>query len=129
MRAMLNAFKIDARATKCESWRDDNTFCGSTARRYARSMTSLRRKSSASCAWRGLSMRIVLSDYAKGVLTPEVITGAVAAAGDWKIPVIVDPKSPDFRRYQWRHHYHTQPHGVGGRLGTEAWCRHREGSD
>ena len=43
---------------------------------------------------------IVLSDYAKGVLTPEVIRGAVAAAGDWKIPVIVDPKSPDFRRYR-----------------------------
>ena len=43
---------------------------------------------------------IVLSDYAKGVLTPEVISGAVAAAGDWKIPLIVDPKSPDFRRYR-----------------------------
>lgn len=43
---------------------------------------------------------IVLSDYAKGFLTPDVIAGCIDAAKDWKIPVIVDPKSADFRRYR-----------------------------
>ncbi|MFY8207830.1 MAG: D-glycero-beta-D-manno-heptose-7-phosphate kinase, partial [Caulobacter sp.] len=42
---------------------------------------------------------VVLSDYAKGVLTPEVIRGAIAAAKAAGKPVIVDPKSRDFARY------------------------------
>jgi len=42
---------------------------------------------------------VVLSDYAKGVLTPEIIAAAIAAARDAGIPVIVDPKSSDFGRY------------------------------
>lgn len=43
---------------------------------------------------------LVLSDYAKGVLTPgvlEAVTGAARAAG---VPVVVDPKSRDFSRYR-----------------------------
>lgn len=42
---------------------------------------------------------VVLSDYAKGVLTPEVIRGAIDAAKAAGKPVIVDPKSRDFARY------------------------------
>ena len=41
---------------------------------------------------------IVLSDYRKGVVTPDVISAAVSAAG--KTPVIVDPKVPETARYQ-----------------------------
>jgi D-beta-D-heptose 7-phosphate kinase / D-beta-D-heptose 1-phosphate adenosyltransferase len=41
---------------------------------------------------------IILSDYAKGVLTPQVIIAIAARAG--KAPVVVDPKSRDFTRYR-----------------------------
>lgn len=43
---------------------------------------------------------VVLSDYAKGVLTPEVCQRIIAAARREKIPVLVDPKSADFTRYR-----------------------------
>ncbi|WCT75195.1 D-glycero-beta-D-manno-heptose-7-phosphate kinase [Sphingomonas naphthae] len=42
---------------------------------------------------------VVLSDYAKGVLTPEVVAGIIAVARAAGVPVVVDPKTPDFRRY------------------------------
>ena len=42
---------------------------------------------------------VILSDYAKGVLTPRVVQAAISAARDRQVPVIVDPKSLDFRRY------------------------------
>ena len=42
---------------------------------------------------------IVLSDYAKGVLTGGVIGAALEAGRKYDIPVIVDPKGRDFRRY------------------------------
>lgn len=42
---------------------------------------------------------VILSDYAKGVLTPRVVKAAVAAAQARQVPIIVDPKSLDFRRY------------------------------
>jgi D-beta-D-heptose 7-phosphate kinase/D-beta-D-heptose 1-phosphate adenosyltransferase len=42
---------------------------------------------------------VVLSDYAKGVLTVEVVRGAIDAARAAGKPVIVDPKSRDFARY------------------------------
>ncbi|HEY1899689.1 MAG TPA: D-glycero-beta-D-manno-heptose 1-phosphate adenylyltransferase [Steroidobacteraceae bacterium] len=41
---------------------------------------------------------VILSDYAKGVLTPQIITAIAARAG--KVPVVVDPKSRDFTRYR-----------------------------
>jgi D-beta-D-heptose 7-phosphate kinase/D-beta-D-heptose 1-phosphate adenosyltransferase len=41
---------------------------------------------------------IILSDYAKGVLTPGCIAGVMAARSG--APVIVDPKSRDFTRYR-----------------------------
>ena len=43
---------------------------------------------------------VVLSDYAKGVLTDDVITDIVAAASDLDVPVVVDPKSVNFSRYR-----------------------------
>jgi len=43
---------------------------------------------------------VVLSDYAKGVLTPEVCQAVIVAAKELNIPVLVDPKSPDFTRYR-----------------------------
>lgn len=41
---------------------------------------------------------VILSDYAKGVLTPQFIAAIAAQAG--KAPVVVDPKSRDFTRYR-----------------------------
>ena len=43
---------------------------------------------------------IVLSDYAKGVLTEEVVARVIAAARAAGKPVIVDPKGDDYRRYR-----------------------------
>jgi D-beta-D-heptose 7-phosphate kinase / D-beta-D-heptose 1-phosphate adenosyltransferase len=43
---------------------------------------------------------VVLSDYAKGVLTPEVCQQIIPAARKLGIPVLVDPKSADFSRYR-----------------------------
>jgi D-beta-D-heptose 7-phosphate kinase/D-beta-D-heptose 1-phosphate adenosyltransferase len=42
---------------------------------------------------------LVLSDYAKGVLTERVVREAIALARQAGKPVIVDPKSSDFSRY------------------------------
>jgi len=42
---------------------------------------------------------MVLSDYAKGVLTDAVLRGCIAAAKAAGLPVVVDPKSVDLRRY------------------------------
>ena len=46
-----------------------------------------------------VSDAVVLSDYAKGVLTPEVCRVVIRAAREQGIPVLVDPKCTDFRRY------------------------------
>ena len=43
---------------------------------------------------------VVLSDYAKGTLTPEVCQAIIPAARKLDIPVLVDPKSADFSRYR-----------------------------
>ena len=45
------------------------------------------------------SHAVVLSDYAKGVLTPGVCKLVIQAARKLGIPVLVDPKSADFSRY------------------------------
>jgi D-beta-D-heptose 7-phosphate kinase/D-beta-D-heptose 1-phosphate adenosyltransferase len=42
---------------------------------------------------------VVLSDYSKGVLTPVVTAAVIAAARASQIPVIVDPKGRDYRKY------------------------------
>ncbi len=43
---------------------------------------------------------VVFSDYAKGVLTPQVCQQVIQAARKLGIPVLVDPKSADFARYR-----------------------------
>ena len=43
---------------------------------------------------------VVLSDYAKGTLTPHVVRSVIAAAKKLGKPVIVDPKGKDFSRYR-----------------------------
>jgi D-beta-D-heptose 7-phosphate kinase / D-beta-D-heptose 1-phosphate adenosyltransferase len=43
---------------------------------------------------------LVLSDYAKGVLTPSICAKSIATARERGIPVIVDPKDVDFGKYR-----------------------------
>jgi D-beta-D-heptose 7-phosphate kinase/D-beta-D-heptose 1-phosphate adenosyltransferase len=43
---------------------------------------------------------VVLSDYAKGTLTPHVVRSVIAEAKKLGKPVIVDPKGKDFSRYR-----------------------------
>jgi D-beta-D-heptose 7-phosphate kinase/D-beta-D-heptose 1-phosphate adenosyltransferase len=43
---------------------------------------------------------VVLSDYAKGVLVPELCQAVIAESRRLKIPVLVDPKAADFKRYR-----------------------------
>jgi D-beta-D-heptose 7-phosphate kinase/D-beta-D-heptose 1-phosphate adenosyltransferase len=43
---------------------------------------------------------VILSDYAKGVLTRQVIAAVIAAARRARKPVIVDPKGIDYVRYR-----------------------------
>ena len=43
---------------------------------------------------------MVISDYAKGVLTPRVIRAVIARAKKLKKPVVVDPKGIDFSIYR-----------------------------
>ena len=42
---------------------------------------------------------LILSDYAKGVLTESVCQCLIAEAHRWLIPVFVDPKGRDYRKY------------------------------
>lgn len=48
----------------------------------------------------GSADAIVLSDYRKGVITPDVVAAAVAAADARRVPVLVDPKVPEPTRYR-----------------------------
>jgi len=43
---------------------------------------------------------MVLSDYAKGMLTPDTVRAHIAVANEARIPVIVDPKSRDLTIYR-----------------------------
>jgi D-beta-D-heptose 7-phosphate kinase/D-beta-D-heptose 1-phosphate adenosyltransferase len=42
---------------------------------------------------------VILSDYAKGLLGPDLVKHAIAAARERGVPVIVDPKAKDLSRY------------------------------
>ncbi|MFQ6110765.1 MAG: D-glycero-beta-D-manno-heptose-7-phosphate kinase [Nitrospinota bacterium] len=43
---------------------------------------------------------LVLSDYAKGVLSTEVAREAIRLGKEMGVPVVVDPKADDFKKYQ-----------------------------
>jgi D-beta-D-heptose 7-phosphate kinase/D-beta-D-heptose 1-phosphate adenosyltransferase len=43
---------------------------------------------------------VILSDYGKGVLAPNVLHAAIACARRHDVPVYVDPKGEDFSRYR-----------------------------
>ncbi len=43
---------------------------------------------------------VILSDYGKGVLTPQVLAGAIELARRHGVPVLVDPKGSDYTRYR-----------------------------
>jgi D-beta-D-heptose 7-phosphate kinase/D-beta-D-heptose 1-phosphate adenosyltransferase len=43
---------------------------------------------------------LVLSDYAKGAITPDICQALIPAARKLGIPVLVDPKSPDYAHYR-----------------------------
>ena len=43
---------------------------------------------------------MILSDYAKGVLAPELLATVIGHARDAGIPIVVDPKGGDFSRYR-----------------------------
>ena len=55
-------------------------------------------KAQDSDAFTGASV-ILLSDYAKGVVSDSVIAQAIAAGRSTGVPVVVDPKGRDFARY------------------------------
>ncbi|EAH5704490.1 D-glycero-beta-D-manno-heptose-7-phosphate kinase [Campylobacter coli] len=42
---------------------------------------------------------VVLSDYAKGVLTPKVCKAFIQKANELNIPILIDPKGNDFGKY------------------------------
>ncbi len=52
-------------------------------------------------AARGREFQVILvSDYAKGVLTPRLLAGITTAARNLGVPVVVDPKGNDYGRYR-----------------------------
>lgn len=80
----------------------------------------------------GNAQVLILSDYAKGVLTPRVVTEAIKFARAAKVPVIVDPKRRDFATYSGAsiitpnlHELAQATHlPVGNDAEIEAACRH-----
>src|SRR5512146_467094 len=51
-------------------------------------------------AARGHEFQVILvSDYAKGVLTPRLLAGITATARSLGVPVVIDPKGSDYARY------------------------------
>ena len=43
---------------------------------------------------------VIVSDYAKGVVTAEICQHLIAAASEHSVPVIVDPKGTDWSKYR-----------------------------
>ena len=56
---------------------------------------------------------VVLSDYAKGVLTEKVIRAVIDRATKLKKPVIVDPEGARLLDLSRRHPDHAEPQGIG----------------
>ncbi len=73
--------------------RTDSETTEAIAPRSAGSLISLARDALASCDV------IALSDYAKGVLAPDLVRSLIDGARDAGRPVVVDPKGRDYARY------------------------------
>ena len=43
---------------------------------------------------------VILSDYGKGVLSPRILDASISGARRLKIPIVVDPKVENFKRYK-----------------------------
>jgi D-beta-D-heptose 7-phosphate kinase/D-beta-D-heptose 1-phosphate adenosyltransferase len=71
---------------------DDETIATVSAAAEQRIMQAL-------ADWSGGLRALVLSDYAKGVLTGRLAPDVIAVAGAHDVPVVVDPKGLDFGRY------------------------------
>ncbi len=52
---------------------------------------------------------LILSDYAKGVLSRSVVEAVIGAARDAGVPVVVDPKGARFRALSRRHGADAEP--------------------
>lgn len=52
------------------------------------------------CEWLPTVGCCVISDYAKGVLTPTLTAAIISAARKLDLPIVVDPKGTDYRRYR-----------------------------
>ena len=73
--------------------RTDSETTEAISQRSAESLLGLARDAFAACDV------VVLSDYAKGVLTPDLVRQLIEAARSVGRPVVVDPKGRDFARY------------------------------
>ena len=73
--------------------RTDSETTDAIAQRSAESLLGLARDAFAACDV------VVLSDYAKGVLPPELVRQLIETAQSAARPVVVDPKGRDFARY------------------------------
>src|SRR6202041_4189343 len=47
----------------------------------------------------GAADAVILSDYAKGALSPQLCQAVIAKAREKRIPVLADPKGRDFNKY------------------------------
>ena len=87
----------DAPPASCGCWATASSCCAWIGRTPAPATRIYVRRMLAGLA-REVPDAVILSDYAKGVLTAQLITAITARAG--KVPVVVDPKSRDFTRYR-----------------------------
>lgn len=71
-------------------WESSNDLAGGVEARALDALAGLVREARA----------VVLSDYAKGTLTPNIIGRAIALAKERSIPVLVDPKLRRYRMYR-----------------------------
>ncbi len=68
----------------------------------------------------------VISDYGKGICTPEVCQHIINAAGRKSIPVIVDPKGYDWAKYKNADIITPNVKELGEAAGIEIWNEDRE---
>jgi D-beta-D-heptose 7-phosphate kinase/D-beta-D-heptose 1-phosphate adenosyltransferase len=67
---------------------------------------------------------LVLEDYNKGVLVPDIITSAIARARSRRIPVVVDPKYRNFFQYRGATVFKPNRRELESALGAEVDLEH-----